>query len=120
MDGIRAPEATDPEAERRVARALEGLAILAARQGSAFMVVNIPDKAAWTRRGVEDRDGSLPGFCDAQPARCLDLRERAPENPDALYLPVDPHWNARGHAWAAERIAERLTGLVSVVANVPR
>ena len=33
---------------------------------------------------------------------------------------VETQGMARRHAWAAERIADRLTGLVSVVANVPR
>jgi hypothetical protein len=70
-------------------------------QGADFLVLHLPQRERWL---------PLPSFAAAF-ARAdvdfLDLGALAVEDPRALYFAKDPHFNARGHEFVAQALAER-------------
>ena len=78
--------------------------------GSRFALVIVPsDNTDANRRAVE----RLTAIADREPFPLLDLgahfqRSANPEGPDPFFC--DGHWNARGHAAAAEALLKFLNG----------
>jgi len=111
---------------RRTLRILEALRQEVSGRGERFVLVYVPaafevdartweltrfryglDEAEWDRTAFAQRvagAGRRNGF------EVLDLTPalRAAHRRGAVYLTYDPHWNTRGHAAAAQAVAERL------------
>lgn len=79
------------------------------------LVVLIPSRGLWTgdNRVIEDRvHRHLVAALDRHSVDVLDMRPilEATGNPLAFHFTNDGHWNARGHALAADAISARLSG----------
>jgi hypothetical protein len=70
--------------------------------GAHLLVVRIPEK--W-----QDTGSPASAILAGMGIDVLDLGEWLPDPRSQLYYELDPHLNAAGHEWAAERIAEHLS-----------
>ena len=95
--------------------------------GKRFLVVLIPTREQvsdekWNAAGAKgpcptpDRFGTYTRFADSLRKNGVDVldltepfRQRYRRTGEKLYFDLDTHWNARGHALAAELIADRLS-----------
>jgi lysophospholipase L1-like esterase len=98
---------------------------LARASGGRLLVIanahyEIADRDAFTRRNGDDPQldwdrpaRRLAALCDALGVPFLDLNPvfRSDPAPLSLFFPSNGHWNPRGHALAAEAVAERLRAL---------
>jgi hypothetical protein len=128
-DPGRLRRALDPDDEYferawpRTERHLELLDAAAARDGAEFVVLIIPDSAQVDRTAYEFaakigyevdpawltepcRTGqTLSQWCRREGVPCLNLLEEFRNSSESLYFPQDGHFNAAGHALAAELLA---------------
>lgn len=73
-------------------------------RGVEFAAVHLPQRGAWKRFDV------LGERLASEDVALLDLGAQAVEAPAELYFRRDPHLNAAGHAWVAQRLAEFVAG----------
>jgi lysophospholipase L1-like esterase len=99
--------------------ALDSLARLSRAEGVPILVVLIPDHLQVLMpdlfRGYDfDKpQRTIQAFLDERGIPWLDLLPvfRAAPAPDELFFREDKHWNAKGHAFVAEALYQRLMGL---------
>ena len=100
-----------------------------AAAGAAPVVFLLPSKESVYRHryrelfdetylGIEQRAyARLRGIAQARGATVLDLTPafRGEGREPPTYLPIDPHWNAAGHALAAKRMAAALEAVAAAI-----
>ncbi len=98
---------------------------LARQSGAQLVVVLFPTKdqiaGAVSTSGELGMDWVL-AFCEANSIRCLDLTPAFLEHAaagEALYFPIDGHWNEQGNRLAASLMCEYLTAEGLIPPDVP-
>lgn len=98
------------ESWRLTFRLIEALRREVEADGAGFVVVTVPRLeqmrfSSWIRPNV-----TLASFCAGAHIPFFDFLPSFRRAPDAesMFFPVDGHWNAAGHRFAAERLAEFL------------
>ena len=104
FDALPAPGPDDvARAREKAEMVLAGFASVAAEAGSRFAIVQIPPKGGG--HGIADEPKWLARWCARHHVPLIETQQALlPAQQQALYFPIDPHWNRQGHAAAAAAI----------------
>ena len=106
-----ADKGSSPAAYEKVSRVLTGFKRLTRDIGSQFVVVRIPskNKNPAHQDPLREEDAFIKNWCHRNGISLIDLGDGfARTRPEDLYFKIDPHFNARGHAVAADVIYNHL------------